>query len=95
MAYTSNTDSFVAAAKDQVSCNLSGEEVILNLKNGIYYGLDEVGAKIWSLIQKPRSLESIGAALAREYGVSRAQCDKDLAVFLEELAAAGLIQKVR
>jgi hypothetical protein len=37
--------STVVAAKDQVSCDLVGEAVILDMKSGIYYGLNPVGAE--------------------------------------------------
>src|ERR1700730_14483347 len=49
----------VEAVPDQVSCDLAGEAVILNLKNGIYFGLDPVGARIWSLIQKPTTFADL------------------------------------
>jgi hypothetical protein len=39
-----SSDSIVVAAKDQVSSDLGGEVAILDLKVGVYYGLDEVGA---------------------------------------------------
>jgi Coenzyme PQQ synthesis protein D (PqqD) len=51
--------SVVAAAKDQVSCDLAGEAAILNIKNGVYYCLDPVGARIWSLMQEPRAVAEI------------------------------------
>lgn len=37
-------DSIVAVTPEQVSSELSGEAVILSLKDGVYYGLNEVGA---------------------------------------------------
>ena len=46
-----NDHSVVVVTKDQVSADLSGEAAILNLKSGIYYGLDNVGARIWTLVQ--------------------------------------------
>jgi len=49
-------ESRLVVSKDQVSCDLAGEAAILNLKNGVYYGLDPVGARIWNLIQEPRKL---------------------------------------
>jgi len=45
-------NSTVMVADDVVSCDLDGEAAILNLKDGVYYGLDPVGAKIWNLINK-------------------------------------------
>jgi hypothetical protein len=82
----------VVVVKDQVSANLAGEAVILNLKSGIYYGLDEVGARIWSLIQQPKSVDEIVAGLLAEYQVEPERCQRDLLALLKQLAAANLIE---
>ncbi len=37
--------SIVVVANEQVSCDLSGDAVILQLKDGVYYGLDGVGGR--------------------------------------------------
>lgn len=84
--------STVVANKYQVSCELSGESVILNLKSGIYYGLDAIGAEIWKLIQEPRTANDIREAILRDYDVDPSQCERDLLVLLEELAASELIE---
>lgn len=84
--------SVVVAAKDQVSCDLAGEAAILNVKSGIYYGLDPVGARIWSLVQQPRAVAEIQNAIAEEYEVEPAQCARDLRELLEKLLAEGLIE---
>ena len=49
--------SVVAATKDQVSCSLGAEAAILNTKQGVYYGLDPVGA---DLAIAPDSLQGSG-----------------------------------
>ena len=41
----------VVAIADQASVDLDDEAAILNLKTGVYFGLNEVGAWIWRLIQ--------------------------------------------
>src|SRR5712692_9270844 len=84
--------SVVTAAKDQVSCDLAGEAAILNLKSGVYYGLDPVGARIWKLIQEPRSVDEIRKALLDEYDVEPERCQSDLLALLEKLQAEGLIE---
>ena len=38
----------IVVSSDQVSCGLGDEAAIVNLRNGVYYGLDPVGARIWS-----------------------------------------------
>lgn len=82
----------VVAAKDQVSCELAGEAVILSLQGGVYYGLNQIGARIWELIHEPRTVEEIVARLMQEYEVDRPRCQKDLHTLLRELASHGLIE---
>ena len=84
--------STVVAVKDQVSADLAGEAVILNLKSGVYYGLNEVGARIWQLLQEPRIVAAIRDTLLEEYEVDRDSCDRDLLAVLQELATAELIE---
>ncbi|HEY3131847.1 MAG TPA: PqqD family peptide modification chaperone [Acidobacteriota bacterium] len=82
----------IMVSKNQVSCNLAGETVILNFKSGIYYGLDAVGTFIWNLIQDAKTLAHVREALLNEYQVEPDRCERDLLVLIEDLAAAGLIE---
>jgi len=70
--------STVVAIKDQVSCDLAGEAAILNITSGVYYGLDPVGARIWSLMQQPRQVSAIQSAIMEEYDVEPERCAQDL-----------------
>jgi hypothetical protein len=85
-------DSVVTAEREQLSSNLAGEAVILDLKAGVYYGLNAVGARIWSLLQRPRPVHEIRYALLQEYEAGSAQCEADLLAALGDMAAAGLIR---
>jgi hypothetical protein len=84
--------SIVVTAKDQASSDLGGEVAILDLKAGVYYGLDAVGARIWSLIQEPRTVNEIRDILLEEYEVEPERCERDLLVLLQRLATEGLIE---
>jgi hypothetical protein len=84
--------SSVVAAKEQVSSDLAGEAVILALKSGVYYGLNEVGASIWNLIQEPKTVNEIRDAILEEYFVEPEQCDHDILALLQHLEAEGLIE---
>jgi hypothetical protein len=86
--------STVVAVKDQVSADLAGEAAILNLKSGVYYGLNEVGARIWQLIQKPTTVTTIRDTLLEEYEVESDSCGRDLLALLQDLATAGLIEVI-
>ena len=58
--------STIVAAKEQVSCSMAEEAVVLDLKAGVYYGLNEVGARVWSLVQEPRNVSEIRDAILEE-----------------------------
>ena len=82
----------VVAVKQQVSCDLDEEAVILHLKAGVYYGLDSVGARIWALIQEPKTVDQIKDAILKEYDVEPDRCERDVLALLQELAAEDLIE---
>lgn len=86
------TDSIIRVAREQVSTELGGEVAILSLSNGVYYGLDPVGAFIWRQIQEPRSVADLRAAIVDEYNVDEEECQADLLRLLSELQDHGLIQ---
>jgi Coenzyme PQQ synthesis protein D (PqqD) len=83
--------STVVAAKGQVSCDLVDEAVILDLHSAIYYGLNPVGARVWSLIQKPKAVGALLDTLLDEYDVETERCETDLLALLEDLKSRELI----
>ncbi|MBH8571538.1 PqqD family protein [Nostocaceae cyanobacterium CENA369] len=84
--------SVVVADKEQIFSDIGGEAVILHLKTGIYHGLNEIGARIWTLIQEPKAVKDIKYILLEEYEVEAERCDRDLIALLNNLLAAGLIE---
>lgn len=85
-------DSIVSASPQQVSADLAGEAAILDLKSGVYYGLNTVGAFVWSLIQEPRQVSEIWEAVLLEFEVEREHCEQDVLVLLRKLVSEGLIK---
>ncbi len=85
-------ESRVVASKNQVSTNLSGEAVILGMHDSTYYGLDPVGARIWALVQEPRSLASVVETLTAEYDVTAERAMTDLVALAGTLIQCGLLE---
>jgi len=84
--------SLVQRSTNQIACDMGGEVVILDLKSGTYYGLDVLGARVWSLIEQPASLVAIRDTIMSEYEVDAATCERDILTFLNQMQAAGLIE---
>lgn len=83
--------SVVAAAPDQASSEVGGETIVLGLRQSAYYGMERVAARVWTLLQQPRTVAAIHAVILDEYEVDAADCERDLLVFLDDLLAEGLI----
>ena len=89
---TISRQSIIILSNDQVSCDLAGERAILNLADGVYYGLDPIGARIWNLLAEPRSVHDLCGAVMAEYDVGEEECERDVMALLEELRSKGLIE---
>lgn len=85
-------NSIVVAGRDLVASDLAGETVLLGLKTARYYGLVDVGARIWELLRDPISVSAISEAIASEYDVTVERCEPDVLRFLEELHDQELIE---
>lgn len=82
----------ISQAPDQIASELEGEAVILNFASGTYYGLNEVGARVWDMIQQPCTFDKILHALLTEYDVQPEVCEQDLTKILMEMKDACLIE---
>ena len=70
---------------------VGGETVILDLKSETYFGLDEVGTRIWQLLVEQEDMQTITATMLNEYDVEEDQVEKDIQNLLTQLDKAGLI----
>src|SRR5450432_644284 len=81
----------VTRSSDQVSCELPGESTILHLPSGTYYGLGDVGQRVWTLLETPRQGAELTTCIAMEYAVEPSHCELDIHELLEDLLAHHLI----
>ena len=84
--------SHVKPSEDVVWRNLQGESVLLDLKSGVYFGLDAVGTRIWALLQDRDDLQAVLEELLAEYDVSEEACARDLLDLVSVMAEKGLVQ---
>jgi hypothetical protein len=89
MVLTGST--IITVSKDFVYCNVEDEMVLLGMEDGIYYGLNPVGAFIWEQIKEPKTIDEVRDAILDEYDVGKDECEKDLMELLQELAGKGMI----
>lgn len=81
----------ITISPDALFQEVSGETVILDLKSEQYFGLDEIGTRIWQLLQTNGDIEQIYQIMTEEFDVDPQHLEADLLSFLDELKKAGLI----
>ena len=71
---------------------LAGESVLLNLETESYFGLDEVGSRMWTVLTESPSVELAFETLAAEYEVEPEQLRSDLETYIQKLLDLGLLR---
>ena len=77
-------------SEDVLFQNLDGEAVLLDLASETYFGLNEVGTRVWELLESSRSLGEIATLLQSEYEVESARAESDVLGLATRLIEAGL-----
>ncbi len=70
---------------------IDGEAIIMNLANGLYYSMDEVGSAIWEMVEQSRSVAEMAGTLEARYDVERATVEADVQRLVGELLDEGLV----
>ena len=81
----------VQASPDVLFSQVGDEAVLLNLKSGVYYSLDRVGALIWAGVAGGGTLGEVHASLNQQFAVDSDILWSDLAALLADLSANGLV----
>jgi len=85
-------DTIVVQSRDPVAVEVDQAVVMMGLEQGKYYGLEGVGGRIWALVDEPRSVRDVCAALVEEFEVDPDVCLREVTAFLTELAREKLVR---
>ena len=86
------TDTAISQIEEIVASDIDGETVMMSIENGEYYGLDDIGSRIWKLIEKPVKVSDLIDTLLERFDVDRETCEKDVLKFLNELNEDKILQ---
>ena len=79
------TETIISQIEEIVASDIDGETVMMSIENGEYYGLDDIGSRIWELIEKPVKVSDLIDTLLERFDVDRETCERDVLKFLNEL----------
>ena len=70
--------------------HVEDEAVLLDLRSGMYFGLNDVGARAWQLIIEHGALAAVLDTLVDEYAAERGVVERDLLALAGQLVARKL-----
>lgn len=76
-----------------------GETVLVPVRASVadleaIYVLNEIGTRVWQLLDGQRTVREIVDVIAREYAADRTQIEQDVYTFLNELESLRLVERV-
>ena len=81
----------IPSSRDQLSCTIGDDVVLLNQTTGIFYSLSHVGARIWDILQSSTTFRALRDTIVNEYEVDCERASADLLGLLTDLGGHGLI----
>ena len=81
----------ITISEEALSQEVNGETVILDLKSESYFGLDEVGTRVWQLLQEHGDLQKVFDAMLEEFDVDANTLASDMKNLINDLIEKGLI----
>lgn len=81
----------IVRSSDQVHGDLDGKVVLLSIENGEYYNMNEVGSRVWELLEKPITVGALIERLLTEFDVDRVKCEQEVTAFLRQLRQDRLL----
>ena len=81
----------VRPKQDVIARTVGDETILLDLQSGTYFTLNRVGSVIWQALQDGPSIDELTADVVAGFEIDEATARADVAEFLDEMAAQGLL----
>ena len=70
---------------------MDGEVVMMSVDQGLFFGIDTIGAHIWNLLETPAKVEDLIEKLVTSYDGERSVCENDTLRFLNDMLMKKVI----
>lgn len=88
-----NADRTFRIAPDVHAREFAGELVILDMKRGRYFSLDDIGTRVWRGISRGETPRAIADAIVSEFSEAPERVLADLIRLADELVGEGLLEE--
>jgi hypothetical protein len=76
-----------------IFAEVGSDVVALNIERGSSYGMEDVAATIWRLLEEPMTTGQLCDNLVGMYDVDRTRCCSDVEALLADLESEGLVER--
>jgi hypothetical protein len=81
----------VKLSGDVLFQELQGDAVLLDMQSGVYFGLDQIGTRIWNLLGEHKCISDVINVITQEYDVTEQRCSGDVLALVVRLQEQGLL----
>jgi len=81
----------IQRAPGAVEAKVDDQVVLLSPLDFSYHALDPVGARIWTLLEEPRTFGELIAELTASYSIDAETCRADVTPFVDRMIVIGTI----
>ena len=75
-----------------VAADTSDETILIDIDSGYFFQLNKSAARIWELVDPPRSFADLCAAIQKRFDATPETCRTDIAEFVAEMQEQGLLR---
>jgi hypothetical protein len=93
----SDQEQVLIRSRSVVARVVAGETLIVPIRGKVgdlasIYRLNGTGSLIWGLLESPRTVGELGAAVAKEFEITPEIASRDVQEFLREMSSVGLVE---
>ncbi|MEG3147373.1 PqqD family protein [Sphingomonas sp. RT2P30] len=89
---TLDDDSMIARRATLIAAQIEEQAMLMDLESGAMFQLNRTGARIWDLVEAPRTLADLVATLAQRFPDAGETLRDDVAAFVAQMRDTGLLE---
>ena len=85
-------DATIVRTSETLATEVDGEIVLISIRDGRYFGLDQVGSEIWRRLETPKRVDALCAELKEHFDGDPDTIERETMTFLDTLSGSNLVQ---
>lgn len=89
MAFES--DATIVRTSETLATEVDGEIVLISIRDGRYFGLDQIGSEIWRRLETPKQVSALVTELKDHFDGDAEVIERETLAFLDTLSGSNLV----